>query len=209
MSNTQTTLRERQVKATHDLILEVAMRLMHENPNGPFSHEIIAEAAGIGARTVYRHFPTRDDLLQAMWIRLRDKTGTRFPESEDEIVPLIRMAFSNFEEHEALVRASLQAAGSTIRDRGAIEGRPAFRKSLAAILDGLPPEEERRLVAVCLAIYSAPFWQLLRDRGLLSGREAGEAAAWAIDMILQSARAASQKSERQTATSAGEGEKHE
>ncbi|APG87228.1 TetR family transcriptional regulator [Sinorhizobium americanum] len=202
-----TTLRERQLQATHDLIIEVAMRLMHDNPDGPFSHEAVAAAAGIGARTVYRHFPSRDDLLQAMWIRLRDETGTRFPVSEEEIVPLTRTVFGNFDRHEALVRASLQTTGSAIRDRGAIEGRPAFQKSLSAILDGLSPKEQRRLVAVCLAIYSAPFWQLLRDRGVLSGPEAAGAAAWAIDTILQAARSASQeKTAGKTATPTEEGE---
>jgi hypothetical protein len=69
-----------------------------------------------------------------------------------------------------------------------LEGRPAFRRSLAHITKHLPESEQRRLIAVCLAIYSAPFWQLLRDRGELTGDEPGEAAAWALTAVLKAAK---------------------
>jgi hypothetical protein len=52
----------------------------------------------------------------------------------------------------------------------------------------MPAIEQRRLIAVCLAIYSAPFWQLLRDRGELTGDEPGEAAAWALESVLRAAK---------------------
>src|SRR3712207_2215697 len=65
----------------------------------------------------------------------------------------------------------------------------SFRSSLAPHIEGLPQAEQRRLIAVCLAIYSAPFWQLLRDRGELTGDEPGEAAAWALTAVLQAAKA--------------------
>lgn len=188
MNSSQATLREKQVQATRDLILRVAMSMMRDRSDQPFSHEAIAEGAGVGARTVYRHFPSRADLLQAMWHRLREETETRFPQDEAEIVPLTRTQFGNFDEHAALVRASISLAGNEVRERGGVEGRAAFRKSLVKILTGLSPAEQRRLIAVCVAIYSAPFWQLLRDRGQLSEREAQQAGAWAIEAVINAAK---------------------
>jgi AcrR family transcriptional regulator len=165
------------------------MEMLSQQPDQPFSHELIAEKAGMGTRTVYRHFPSRADLLQALWERLRETTQTRFPQNEEEIPDLTRTVFRNFDRHEAIVRASLASeANAEVRNRGAVEGRHAFRKSLARVLDGATPEEQRRLLAVCLAIYSAPFWQLLRDRGQLSGREAQEAAAWALEALITKSR---------------------
>jgi AcrR family transcriptional regulator len=191
MSNgSSATLRERQVSATREQIVDVAWQLLIDHPQEPFSHEAIAKRAGMGVRTVYRHFPHRTDLLQALWERVRDESGTRFPSTEDEIVPLVRDTFEHFNEHESLVRSSLAfSASAELRGQGSLQGRPAFRQSLGDLLANLPAASQRRVLAVCLGIWSAPFWQLLRDRGELSGKEAQEAGAWAMEAVLNAARA--------------------
>jgi AcrR family transcriptional regulator len=184
-------IRQHQTAATREQILETAMDMLSQGPEEPFSHEAIARKADMGARTVYRYFPHRADLLQALWERLRETTQTRFPGSESEVALLIGEQFRHFDEHAALVRASLAtSATAEVRERGAVEGRAAFRQSLANILKDLPVAEQRRVVAVCLAIYSASFWQLLRDRGELSGPEAQEAGMWAIQTVLNAAKSA-------------------
>jgi len=182
--------RERQTAHTREHIIDVAKALLVQAPTEPFSHEKVALAAGLGARTVYRHFPSRADLMQALWERVRADSKTRFPSNEDEVVSFARTQFNEFNEREGLVRASLSFSASTeLRARGSLEGRPAFRRSLAHITKHLPASEQRRLIAVCLAIYSAPFWQLLRDRGELAGDEPGEAASWALMVVLEAAKA--------------------
>jgi len=189
LSRTPRSLRERQTAATRKQIVDVAMEMLTRHPAEPFTHEIIAKKAGMGARTVYRYFPRRANLMQVVWERIREETRTRFPSNEREVVVFARTQFREFDKQEAMVRASLAFSGSTeIRARGSLQGRPAFRKSLSHITAHLPPAERRRLIAVCLAIYSAPFWQLLRDRGELDGGEPGEAAAWALQAVLSAAR---------------------
>jgi len=179
-------LRDRQTAATREQILTIAMQQLGQGPRGTFSHESIAEAAGMGARTVYRYFPDRASLLQALWLRLREATRTRFPETEEEIIPLARDVFREFEINELLVRAVITSpAGTEVRERGGTEGRAAFAKSLTSALEGLPENEKARIIAVFVSIYSAPFWQLLRDRGLLSGPEAEEAVAWVLQTLLR------------------------
>jgi len=189
--------RQQQSANTRDHIVAAAKNLLLDAPTEPFSHERVAQAAGVGARTVYRHFPARADLMQALWETVRDETRTRFPNTEEEVVAFARTQFNEFNEREALVRASnaFPAAGE-LRARGSLEGRPAFRRSLAAITKNLSEWEQRRLVAVCLAIYSAPFWLLLRDRGELSGAEPGDAAAWALAALLEAAKTGTQAKPR-------------
>jgi hypothetical protein len=115
--------------------------------------------------------------------------GTRWPTTEAEILPAIRVLFDQFEANAPLTRASITAAASTgYSVHGSAEGRAAFREALAALLAVLPPPEGDRLVAACLAIYSAPFWQMLRDRGQLSAEEAREAGAAAMQAVLTAAR---------------------
>jgi AcrR family transcriptional regulator len=181
---------ERQRVATRQAILDAALRLLREEPATPFSHEAVAERAAVAARTVYRHFPARADLTRALWERIRDTTGTRWPRTEPAILPALRVTFAQFEEHETLTRAAIAAAANTgYPVHGSAEGRAAFREALAEVLAVLPPQEGDRLVAACLAIYSAPFWQMLRDRGQLAAADACEAGAAAMDALLTAARA--------------------
>lgn len=180
----------RQRAATHDAILGAAVRMLHEEPSVYLTHEAVAERAGVSARTVYRHFPARTDLTLALWERIRDRTGTRWPRTEAEILPALRTTFAQFDAHEALTRAALSAASSSQHYvHGSAEGRVAFREALAELLEVLDPREGDRLIAGCLAIYSAPFWQMLRDRGQLSAADAQEAGVAAMDALLNAARA--------------------
>lgn len=183
------TLRDRQAAATREQILEVAMHQLGQGPRGTFSHESIAEAAGMGARTVYRHFPDRVSILHALWEQLRQATDTRFPVTEEEILPMARSVFREFDANETLVRAVLNSpAANDNNERRGIEGRAAFTESLAGVLEGLPEREKARIIAIFVSIYSAPFWQLLRDRGQLSAPEAEKAVSWALETLLHATR---------------------
>ena len=154
------------------------------------SHEAIADRSGIAPRTVYRHFPTRGHLGGALWARIRDETGTRWPTTEADITPSVRAQFAQFEKHEKFVRASMAASATAdYREHGFAEGRAAFQQALATVTRDLSPTERRRLVAICVAMYSAPFWQMLRDLGKLSAEEAREAAATALEAVISEAKA--------------------
>lgn len=164
--------------------------MVREEPARTVSHEAIADRSGIAARTVYRHFPTRGHLVGALWARIRDETGTRWPTIEADIAPSVRAQFAQFEKHAAFVRASIVTSATTdYVAHGSAEGRAAFQQSLATVTRDLSPAESRRLVAICVAMYSAPFWQMLRDRGRLSAEEAREAAATAFEAVISAARA--------------------
>src|SRR4029453_17064635 len=113
MSAAGTSWRERQTVHTREHIIDVAKELLVRAPAEPFSHERIAQAAGLGARTMYRHFPSRADLMQALWEKVRADSKTRFPANEEEVVAFARTQFNEFNRREALVRASLSFSAST------------------------------------------------------------------------------------------------
>jgi AcrR family transcriptional regulator len=197
MSGPPASASSRQRAATRHAIIDASLRMLREEAGIPLSHEAVAERAGVADRTVFRHFPTRTDLTAALWERLRDETGTRWPSTEKEIVPMIRRLFDQFERNATLVRTALRtSANSEYSVHGSAEGRTAFRRSLAGLLAKLSAAEGDRLVATAVAIYSAPFWQMLRDRGKLSAKEAREAAAIAINATIASAHASARRTRR-------------
>jgi AcrR family transcriptional regulator len=174
---------------TAERILAAAFEQLRDAPEAPFSHEIVAERAGISARTVYRHFPTQADLVQGVWRQLRDRTGTTWPRTPDAIVPELRGLFAQFERNNALTRAMLAAAPrANYPVAGSAEGREAFREALAPWLAQLTRAQQAALIAQCVAIYSAPFWQMLRDRGQLSAKAAEDAAVATMEAVLAAAR---------------------
>jgi AcrR family transcriptional regulator len=51
-----------------EAVIDAALTLLARNPNA--SMKTIAERSGVGRTTVYRHFPTRVDLVQALFERV-------------------------------------------------------------------------------------------------------------------------------------------
>lgn len=182
-------LKEKHAEATREHILEKAYELLVEHPEQPFSHEAVAKRAEVGARTVYRYFPSQADLYEGMWVLLRRHSGTIFPQTEEEILPQVPVLFGNFDRNEKVIRAVLESPmGHRVRERGIPEGRECFQKSLAGLTKGLSAAKQRQVIAVFLAVYSAPFWELLRNRGGLSGQDAIEAAKWTMRTLLEGLR---------------------
>ena len=60
-------LRRRQQAATRDAILEATGLLVEAEGLDALSYAAIAAKAGVQERTVYRHFPTKGELLEAFW----------------------------------------------------------------------------------------------------------------------------------------------
>ena len=64
-------LRDRQKAETHDQILGAVGRKLEAGNLDDLSFAEIAAEAGVGERTVYRHFPTREALMGAFWAWLQ------------------------------------------------------------------------------------------------------------------------------------------
>lgn len=181
------TERERLRGETARRLVEHAFMLLREHPEAPFSHEAVAASAGMAARTAYRHFPSKDDLIGAVWRHLRDTTGTQWPRKEMDILPYLRELYAQFERNSALTRAFLAAMPrADYSVHGSLEGRSAFREALAARCATIPTEQADQLVGACVAIYSAPFWKMLRDRGQLSPEAATDAACTTMQALIES-----------------------
>jgi AcrR family transcriptional regulator len=56
-----------------DAVLDAGARLLAEHPTA--SMQEIADASGVGRTTVYRHFPAREDLVEALIARVADEVA--------------------------------------------------------------------------------------------------------------------------------------
>jgi AcrR family transcriptional regulator len=179
-------LRERQKADTRALILATVERLLADRSLEQFSLADVARAAGITERTVYRHFETRDALLEATWKRVNESIGLRaFPATAGELVALPLIVFPAFEQKADVIRAMLASPqGRELRLRVNKERQAAIR---AAVRDAKPKLREPAFTRLCAAVqllYSASGWATMRDYWGLEGAEAGRAASDAIATLL-------------------------
>ena len=187
------TLRGRQKEQTRDLILDAVDTILRGAPVSEVTIAAVARQAGVTERTIYRHFPTREDLLDAVWRRaLHAVTGGQDQQAEtlEEILDLTRGAYESFEADAGIVRALIAAPEGVDASKQPAEVRlEMLREAYAGLLGGIPEDEVNAVVTATHVLSGASAWSHLRDYCGLDGAEGGKAAALAIELIVEGAKA--------------------
>lgn len=191
-------LRERQVQETRRQILDAALKTLQESEES-FTHESIAANAGIALRTVYRHFPSRADLLDAVWQESdRYLQLTHYPASEAELLHSLEAVYGRMDERSALIRALLNtSSGREMRRRDNERRLHGIEQALCNATQHLESDQRRHVIAVFQVLFSARTWEMMRDRAHLGDGETAKAVRWAMETLLDSLHRNSRK--RQTA----------
>jgi len=186
-------LRGRQKEQTRDLILDAVDTILRGAPVSEVTIAAVARQAGVTERTIYRHFPTREDLLDAVWRRaLHAVTGGQDQQAEtlEEILDLTRGAYESFEADAGIVRALIAAPEGVDASKQPAEVRlEMLREAYAGLLGGIPEDEVNAVVTATHVLSGASAWSHLRDYCGLDGAEGGKAAALAIELIVEGAKA--------------------
>jgi AcrR family transcriptional regulator len=147
----------------------------------------LAELAGVSPPTVYAHFRTVDDLVEAFFNWLSPRLGLRNP-----LPPLERFGelphklFPNYESYGALLR-NLMNRPSWDRQRTADRGQRhgAWIAAVGEMLPHLTPEQRRRGAKVVSAFFTPTIWRWLVDSGEFEPKEAEQVAAWTINALIE------------------------
>lgn len=173
------------VAATRRRIVEATLELHDRQGIQATSWEQIAERAGVGIATVYRHFPTLEELVPACGVVTFELLA--LPEDEG-----IRAAFDGLDGVDRLRRLVDELFAVYARGAGAIENCRRERHALPHLLDDAYEEIERacdELVREALAPFDGDtathaavrgltdvrVWRSLADRGLSADETASVA----------------------------------
>lgn len=185
-------LREAQAGLTRDRILAAASRILEiDGGTGSLTFKRVAEAAGTTEMTVYRHFPSRDQLLHALWEHLNQAMapGLGMPNSLSELKGQHRVLFTGFDKVPAQIAASITTPeGRAMRAALNEERKAAFLAIAAELAPTADPARQRQLAGVIQLLHSAYAWDSLREQWGMDGAEAGEATLWAIDALTRIAK---------------------
>jgi AcrR family transcriptional regulator len=186
-------LRSRQKEQTRGLILNAVDAILRRAPVGEVTIAAVAREADVTERTIYRHFPTREDLLAAAWrraLRAFIRGQTAQVETLDQILELTRAAYENFDANEGIVRAIISAPeGVEVRKRPAEIRLDMLKRAYGKLLDGVPEDQVKAVVLATHALSSASVWSHLRDYCGVDGVEGGKIAAMAIERIVEATKA--------------------
>ncbi len=189
----QTTLRERQAE---QVAAEIRLAFLHlvntRGPNG-FSLKDVASEAGVSERTLYRYYAGRDELVQGVTDHEFAAMDEKLAESRVRLADLsdpetIARVFEIFEEHVDLVRAADQLRLSGDDQSGSSSRTDEVRRAIAEHV-GIADEAVPQLVGLVRVISSSAGWMRMTDPDVgLDSREAGYAAQWALEALLEAAK---------------------
>ena len=179
-------LAERQSGLTERVILDAAVAILEGSSVRELTAREIAARANISERTVFRYFPTREDLLDAVAAEVQQRLAAPpDPRSAGDLLGFPEKLYRALDACAALTRASLH---TEISDR--IRANVARSRWVAVrdIVDAHAPrrpERERRIAAANIRfVLSATAWQFYRFRLRLDPDEAIACGRSAIDQAL-------------------------
>jgi AcrR family transcriptional regulator len=184
-------LRAEQMEQTRSRILAAVAEVLASEEAGELTIPLVALRARVSARTVYRHFPTKEALFDAFaeWAEENLRLAVHsYPETLEGLVAMAPALYRTYDENEALMRALLSKRGHEIRARTRRRRLAAFEQAMRELTARLEPDERRRALAVVYLLVSAPAWQAMREQSRLDGEEAGRAAAWAVRVLTKELR---------------------
>lgn len=149
----------------------------------------VAATSGMPERTLYRRYPTKAALLEAFWRWLNVKIDVPpQPQSAAELARQIPQLFAAFDADEPLVRAMLHDRnGRAVRVGQADARRKRLRMALKDAPAALGAKERERLLASVQLLASAAGWESMKDNWGLTGKQAAEAAQWAVSALVAAA----------------------
>jgi AcrR family transcriptional regulator len=186
------TLRERQARAVRDELRHAFVHLVAERGLDGFALVDVAAAAGVSERTLYRHYPSRDDLVRAikeedvaaMDRELLERAG---PYDLDDPEALVHV-YEVFERHTELMKVGRVLRLAGMDARASATRTEYVRRQFEGIVH---PEALDQVVAISRALGGVDAWLRMREPDVdLDSRRAGHAVQWALQVLFREARTA-------------------
>jgi AcrR family transcriptional regulator len=177
-------LREKQAEQTRERIVDALFEQVLDTQRNDFAIAEVAERAGVSERTVYRHFPTRDDLIRAVDERYQNLPAPEPPKSVSDFPRHVGDLYGWFAENEELVEAAHVAGiGRELHQRARARRGEMARRVMDEMFAPLPKRERKILFAVVRSMFGSAIWRAMRDEAGLTNDEAREAATWVANLL--------------------------
>lgn len=180
-------VRRSQAAATRERIVAAGSELVHGFDAWDWDRltfRAVAEQAGVGERTVYRHFPTERLLHEAVMLRLHEEAGVDYTGvTVDNLVEVTRRVL------DSMGRFPTAPTGPAPADQVFHEVDVQRRAALARVVVELDLEDEARATVAALldVLWNLPAFERLVVGWQLEPERAAGALAWLVELVLRAA----------------------
>ena len=185
-------LRAEQTALTRRRILDAAVEILNERDAGDLAMQDVADRAGVSVRTVYRHFASRDELLDGLVGAIDEQlvaVAGPPPATADEYVEVGASVIPAVFQVEPLYRALFATrAGRESHVRSAHRRRAEIAYAFADELAALDDDDARLATAILHLVTSSKAVLFLKDYWELDPDETGRAIAWAMGVLTDALR---------------------
>ena len=165
------TVIERKRQVTRDVVLDAVVEVFRDR-GFDFSVQQVADRAGLAHRTVYRHFPTREALIDGIAERFEASVAERrFIEGDtiEEVVERIEARFAWFDSESDLVHAvAVKTLATGERTPPSRRRGERMRALMREKYPNLPPDETEAAFVAVRALIGMVGWHLLTSDGVAS-----------------------------------------
>src|SRR4051812_22717604 len=156
-----TNLRDEYAAMTRQRIVAAYVETLEDEIADDTSMAAVARRAGIAERTIYRHFKSRAELMDAAGEWIEDNVFGYIPFSApDELPAIFRELCRRYGRHPQLARAlTLTRAGRSPRAQFRRRLIQQHRKAMAPLVRNLPPKQARQAEALAAYLNNALAWR--------------------------------------------------
>ncbi len=180
-----------QAEETRGRILDAAVAVMARGV-ASLSVPAVAREAGVGTRTVYHHFRTKEDLLAALYPHLTRRAGLPdldLPRSAGELRDGLRTVFERFESLGEDGRAAVASQAADEARHLNVPARLAQTRQVAdAVAPTLPEADRDRIARLLLVLTSTGAMRMWRDHLGSTIDEATGDIEWVLRAAIQANR---------------------
>jgi len=183
-------LRSKRAQRTRRRILDAVVEQLADESADDLSVAAIAQRAEVSEPTVYRHFPNREAIWDALADHFDELLDTpELPTDAAGYGSYAERVFPLLDKQRAVVRASHTAPLAMQAYRHARRARRAhLEQLLTELTEGLDEQEAKGVVAVLRLLNGSLAWRALDDEHGLDGSASGAAASWATQTLLAEVR---------------------
>jgi AcrR family transcriptional regulator len=178
-------VRRRQAAETRARIVAAGSELVHEFDSwhwDALTFRAVAERAGVGERTVYRHFPTERHLHDAVMARLEEEAGVTYEGLDLDTLPEIAArVFSSRRSFAA--RGAVDAPADPLFVEVDQRRRDAVLHAVTAATPTWSDAERRTVAALLDVVWGMPSYERLVTVWDLDGDDATDAITWLMSLL--------------------------
>lgn len=179
-------IRRQRAAETRARILTAGSDLVHELPSWDWrevTFRAVAERAGVGERTVYRHFPTERHLRDAVMQRLEEEAGVSYDDVTLANLPaLTARVFASL--HSFAVQDAVVGSDDPTFNAADERRRAALRRAVAEVAPHWTDDQRETAAALLDVLWNLPSYERLVSGWDFERDRATRAIAWLIDQVV-------------------------